>query len=50
MKLWKNKLVAAALILIGIVSTIVMDGNATVLLLFGGAGVALLFAKKNWVY
>lgn len=47
-KTWKNKIVAIAMILAGLLP-VWIDGDATALLLFGCIAIPTFFAKENWM-
>ena len=48
MKEIRNKLGGFALILIGIATAIVSEGDITAFILFGLLGIEIMFAKENW--
>lgn len=45
----KNKLVALAIITVGVVSIPILEGDGTIFVMFGLIGLQLFFAKDNWL-
>lgn len=45
----KNKIVAAVLILLGALSILVLEGEATFFIFTFIIGISLIIAKKNWI-
>ena len=46
----KNKIIAAMLILLGALSILILEGEATFFLFTLIVGIVLFFARENWVY
>lgn len=46
----KNKIVAVVLILLGALSILILEGEATFFLFTLIVGIVLFFAHENWVY
>ena len=46
----KNKIIAAILILLGALSILILEGEATFFLFTLIVGIVLFFARENWVY
>lgn len=50
MKAIRNKIYGIGLILIGVLSAILMEGDITALIILSLIGIPLLFARENWIY
>lgn len=48
--LLKNKIIAVILILLGALSILILEGEATFFLFTLIVGIVLFFARENWVY
>ena len=46
----KNKIVAVVLIVLGALSILILEGEATFFLFTLIVGIVLFFAQENWVY
>lgn len=48
-KTFKNKLYALGLILLGIISAVLLEGDITVLIFVSLIAIPLFFSKDNWI-